>query len=417
MSIGYACITVGVPDTALSSCVMKNASPERLKELIEHNLNSLENMISYNAENAIKLFRISSDLIPFGSSPANTLPWQDIFKEKFESIGKKISQNGIRVSMHPGQYTVLNSPDSEVVKKSIEDLRYHFNVLKLLGTKSESKIILHVGGVYGDKVSALARFCENFSCLDDEIKERIAIENDERNYNAEDVLDLAQKLGIPAVFDNLHNSINPSGISDENKLIKLFAQTWKQKDGRQKIHYSEQKPNAKAGSHSDSVSAKKFLDFYRKINGSSLDIMLEVKDKNLSAVKCLNLLSEEKNIKALENEWSKYKYKVLEMSPTCYGSIRELLKNKTAYPAEDFYSLIEEALISPLFKQNIENAALHIWGYFKKYASQAERKGFFTRLENYLDGKASLLAVKNFLLKLAQKYDEKYLLHSYYFWI
>ncbi len=417
MSIGYACITVGVPKTALSSCIMKNASNERLKELIAHNLNSLENMISYNAQNEIKLFRISSDLIPFGSSPANTLPWKDIFKEKFEIIGEKISKNKIRVSMHPGQYTVLNSPDPEVVKRSIEDLKYHFDILKLLGTKSESKIILHVGGVYGDKKSAVARFCENFTHLDDEIKDRIVIENDERNYNASDILDLSEKLGIPAVFDNLHNFINPSEILDENALIKLFAKTWREKDGRQKIHYSEQKPDAKAGSHSDFVSAGKFLDFYERINGAFLDIMLEVKDKNLSAIKCLNLISQEKNIKALENEWSKYKYKVLEMSPACYSNIRELLKDKQAYPVKEFYAIVEKALLSPLIKQNVENAALHIWGYFKKYASQAERKGFFSRLDAYLNGKANLLTVKNFLLKLAEKYDEEYLLQSHYFWL
>jgi len=119
MKIGYACLTVAVAGTDMKSCIAKNATNENLVAIISNNLKSLQNMLEYNAKNDIKMLRISSDLIPFGSSSINTLNWQDIFKDKLEDIGRYVRDNGLRVSMHPGQYTVLNSVNSQVVKEQL----------------------------------------------------------------------------------------------------------------------------------------------------------------------------------------------------------------------------------------------------------------------------------------------------------
>ena len=125
MRIGYACIAVGVSGANQRTCIKKNASPDKLAEIIEHNLNALETIIDYNLSNKIFLFRISSGLIPFGSSKINSLNWTKLFKSKFQIMGKKILEGGMRTSMHPGQYTVLNSPNSETLYNSIENLKYH----------------------------------------------------------------------------------------------------------------------------------------------------------------------------------------------------------------------------------------------------------------------------------------------------
>jgi UV DNA damage endonuclease len=103
------------------------------------------------------------------------------------------------------------------------------------------------------------------------------------------------------------------------------------KDGRQKVHYSQQARGKSAGSHSGSIAADEFLDFFASLEGDKPDIMLEVKDKNLSAVKCINCTAEQGSIGALELEWGRYKYAVLEKAPDDYRKIRELLK-KSAYP-------------------------------------------------------------------------------------
>ena len=151
LRIGYACQVIGVADTMMRRCMMKNATAERLTDLIYMNLRALENILDYNIQNEIRLFRISSDLIPFGSSPVNKLPWRDMFEAWLITLGKKILSNGIRVSMHPGQYTVLNSIREDTVQRAMEDLEYHANVLRRVVVRSEHKIILHVGGLYEDK--------------------------------------------------------------------------------------------------------------------------------------------------------------------------------------------------------------------------------------------------------------------------
>lgn len=416
MSIGYACLTVGVPGTDQKSCIMKNASEERLTELIAHNLNSLNNMIEYNSRNKIRLFRISSDLIPFGSSPVNVLPWQDMFMPQFRQIGEKIRKHGVRVSMHPGQYTVLNSPNPDVVTRSVEDLKYHCKVLDSLGAGPESKIVLHVGGIYNDKAQAVKTFIANYTQLEDGVKKRLVIENDDKLYNICDVLEIGSKLGIPVIFDNLHHRINccDSTKTDYHWIAECRG-TWTGMDGKQKIHYSQQEPSKKPGSHSEFIAIQEFMDFYLGLEDKDIDIMLEVKDKNLSAVKCIHCTETDQKIKRLEAEWSRYKYTVLERWPAGYQQIRTLLKDKEAYPAVEFYRLAERALQTEIVPGNVVNAALHVWGYFKEKASVKERQAFQKYVEGFLQGKVTVLVLKNYLKRMAERYSEKYLLDSYYF--
>lgn len=416
LKIGYACLTVGVPDTNFKSCIMKNATEERLLTLIEYNLNSLENIIDYNISNKIMLHRITSSLIPFGSSQVNSLAWWDIFKERFDIIGKKVRDSGMRVSMHPGQYTVLNSPNNDVVERSIDDLRYHTMVLDSLNLSKEHKIILHIGGVYEDKKVAINRFIENYKKLDEKIKYRLVIENDDKSYNIEDVLNISSKINIPVIFDNLHHNLNNNSFNiNENKWIELSCKTWGKDDGNQKIHYSQQNPNKNKGAHSETIVSEEFIEFYNRLSNKDIDIMLEVKDKNLSAIKCLNLVSIDKNIKKLELEWSKYKYSILERSATDYKSIRNLLKNKDSYPVVEFYLIIENAFKTEPSIGSIINGLQHVWGYFKNTASNREKEWFLKNIELYEKGEVSLNSIKNFLLRLTNKYDEKYLKSSYYF--
>ncbi len=416
INFGYACLALGVVGTQMKSCKMRTATPERLREIITQNLQALMQLVQYNKENDIYLFRVSSDLIPFGSSPVNTIHWKEEFADTFEKIGKAIADAGMRISMHPGQYTVINSPDEDVVNRAIADLEYHEQVLRLLQTDSGSKIILHVGGAYGDKTAAMKRFCRNWARLSDRVRSRIVLENDERIYNIADVLDIAGHLGVPAVFDTLHHSINlPSQNLSETDWILQCAKTWKSSDGRQKIHYSQQDSEGKPGAHSKSIYTEPFLKFYETVQYMDLDMMLEVKDKNLSAIKCGLLVSDTNNMYTLEREWAKYKYNVLEHSQSAYLTIRALLKDKRAYPVVQFYSILEHTLDEPLETNNAVNALLHVWGYFKKFAQPDEKKRFFSALDKYKSSAAKLATVKNQLHKLAKKYDERYLLQSYYF--
>ena len=114
MRIGYACLAVALEGAQLRTCTLKTAAPERLLSLAGANFAALEHMIDYNITNNISFFRISSDIVPFGSSRANELPWDIELADRLSAIAEKIKASNMRVSMHPGQYTVLNSPNAGV---------------------------------------------------------------------------------------------------------------------------------------------------------------------------------------------------------------------------------------------------------------------------------------------------------------
>jgi UV DNA damage endonuclease len=292
-NIGYACLCIGCPGEGYRTCTQKSISGERLRALSAHNLSVLDRTVDYNIQNGILLFRITSDLIPFGSSPLNTLPWQELFAPELRSIGEKIRKSGMRVSMHPGQYTVLNAEDKHVVKRAILDLRYHSSVLDGLGLGAEHKLVLHVGGVYGDKKAAVRRFAARYSELDAGIRKRLVLENDDTSYTIGDTLNLGTALGIPVVYDTLHNAVNPCDAEKTDAdWIGACRDTWRPADGTQKIHYAQQEPGKKPGSHSATIRIGEFMEFYGSLGERKPDIMLEVKEKNLSAVKCIRSISE-----------------------------------------------------------------------------------------------------------------------------
>ena len=415
MKIGYACLTLGVFNTNFRTCTLKTATPEHLLTLIKHNLDTLDRVIDYNINMGITHFRISSDMIPFGSSPVNTLSWDEIFKEEFHLIAEKLKATNTRVSMHPGQYTVLNSPNEDVVKRAVEDLAYHARFLTALETEKSSKIILHIGGVYGDKEAAIVRFEKNYHLLSQAIKNRLVIENDDKSYHIGDVLAIGLRNHIPVVYDNLHNKVLPFDNSkDDHYFITLANKTWTTEDGTQKIHYSQGAKLKRAGSHSKTIDLEVLDAFINSI--PDVDIMLEVKDKNLSAVKAANLMTPNKKISNLEKEWARYKYNILEHDPELYKEIRILLKDKESYPIIRFYFLIDQALLVEPNEGTRINAASHVWGYFKESATEKERKQYASYIESFKKGTYSINAVKGLLLKLAVKYKNDYLLSSYYFY-
>lgn len=264
MNIGYVSQTFGLPNEKFKTVRMKNATEEKLQELIKHNLSNLMKIMDYNIENNVHMFRIISDVIPFCSHEVNTLKWWELFSDQLEQIGEKAKEHGIRLSMHPGQYTVLNSPDPNVVERSVVDLACHTRFLDALQLDSSHKIILHVGGVYGDKEQAMARFIENYQKLDPAIQKRLIIENDDRHYTVADVLFIAQETGAPVVFDNLHHACHPDLAKSEMEWLMEVRKTWRNEDGRQKIHYAQQDPNKRLGAHAQTIDLENSMTFIKE---------------------------------------------------------------------------------------------------------------------------------------------------------
>ena len=285
LRIGYACINTSLPSSNRTTR-LDRATPERLLELAQANLGALDTILRWNVARGIGLFRISSEVIPFGSHPVNRLAWWDLLSEQLSGLGVLIRAAGMRVSMHPGQYTVLNSIRPEVVESSLVELEYHTRFLNSLGLDSSHKIILHLGGVYGDKPASMARFVENAARLSTSAQRRLVLENDERSYTLDDALWVSERSGCPVIFDVFHHGWNPSlpGL-DLRGLISAAGKTWSPRDGRQKMHYSDPWPGKPRGSHSFSVDVDAFGRFYQQVSDLELDVMLEVKDKEQSVLR------------------------------------------------------------------------------------------------------------------------------------
>ncbi len=289
MKIGYPCINRSIGCTANSTFRLKNYSDDNLITKVTNNLECLQKILEYNVENGFLFFRISSDLIPFASHPICKFNWKKYFNKKFLEIGSYIKKHDMRISMHPDQFVLINSPNKEIVKKSIADLKWHCEVLDAMGLDASAKVQIHVGGVYGDKESAINRFIENYKQLPDLIKKRLAIENDERLFSLRDCLTVSKKVNIPVIFDSFHHSILNNGESFF-EAVKLAQSTWTKKDGKLMTDYSSQEPKSKIGKHIEHIDIDDFKNYIDLTKGTDFDIMLEIKDKEKSAKEALMII-------------------------------------------------------------------------------------------------------------------------------
>jgi len=288
MKIGYPCINHSLECKGDKTFRLKSYSEERLRETVENNLKCLSKILQYNLDHQIFFFRISSDLIPFASHPICKYPWQDEFKSNFKEIGSFIKKHKIRISMHPDQFIIINAKDNVIVKRSVKELIYHSQVLDLLKLDYTAKIQLHIGGVYGEKNESLKRFINNYERLNKEIKNRLVIENDHQRYNLKDCLYLSNKISIPILFDYFHHQIYNCN-EKLNKAISDYVSTWEKKDGIPLCDYSSQRPGYTKGSHAHKIDKKNFRQFLELTKPYDMDIMLEIKDKEKSAIKAINI--------------------------------------------------------------------------------------------------------------------------------
>ena len=289
MKIGYPCINRGIGCSSNSTFRLASYTEERLVQKVENNLNCLSKILHYNVSKGFYFFRISSDLVPFASHPVCTFDWAGHFREKLRKVGEFIKEHSIRISMHPDQFVIINALKEDVVERSVRELEYHRTVLDKMGLDSIAKIQIHLGGVYGDKNSAIARFIERYNSLSESLKSRLVIENDDRSYSLEDCLSAHEKIGIPVIFDAFHHQCLNNGEALRQSL-ELSASTWKESDGIPMVDYSSQQNGQRPGSHAKTLNKELFKKFVHETRGLDFDLMLEIKDKETSALKALKIL-------------------------------------------------------------------------------------------------------------------------------
>ena len=166
--LGFVASVLSEDISTSRTCRLKNATRFRIRELVSENLTALDRVITFLERERILLYRITSNLIPFASHPMNPIEWWSEFAPQLSAIGGRLRALGVRVSTHPGQFTVLNSPNAAVVRAAVSELEYHARLLDALGVDPTAKIILHVGGLYaGGEADAMDRFCAVASDLPD----------------------------------------------------------------------------------------------------------------------------------------------------------------------------------------------------------------------------------------------------------
>ena len=267
------------------TCRLKNATDGRLRELIRENLDALGRVIDFLERRRILLYRLTSNLIPFASHPVNQLRWWDEFAEDFAALGKRFRTLGVRVSTHPGQFTVLNSPSPAIVAAAVAELEYQARLLDAFGTDASAKIVLHVGGLYaGSETVAMDRFCQAASTLSERVRRRLVVENDDRLFDASEVLLVARQVGVPVVFDWLHHHANPCRAPLAEVVPEIFD-TWRVADGRPKVHLSSQAADAPRGAHADFIEPADALAFFAALPPQPFDCMLEAKQKDRALLK------------------------------------------------------------------------------------------------------------------------------------
>lgn len=279
LRVGYACVNTQLPSSA-RTLRLANVTHDRLRELIASNLDALETILRWNEAHGIAVFRLTSNLIPFGSHAANELAWWEEFAPRFAELGRLMLAGGMSISTHPGQYTVLASARPEVVDAAVAELAYHDRLLSAFGLDESHRIVLHAGPP--------DRFAAGFERLTPGAAARLVLENDER-WPLEPVLELAGLLGVPVVFDVFHHELAPSFSGESTRdLVLRVGETW---SSRQEVHFSTQAPGKRPGAHADALDVEAFRRFAAEVGDLPLDCVLEVKDKERSALRARELLA------------------------------------------------------------------------------------------------------------------------------
>lgn len=299
VKLGYACITNCINDSSSSpytySEYLKDGDIDKLDRVIISNLKSLNNIIDYNIKNNIHFYRISSKIIPLATKDDVKFDYTNKYKSYYDTIGKKISDSKMRVDFHPDQFCVLNSVKSDVVSNSVKILEYHYNLLNMLNV-NDKILILHVGSSTFGKENSISRFINNFNKLPIYLRKCIAIENDDKVFNVNDVLKISKVTSIPIVLDYHHHLCNKSDFS----FADIFN-SWG--NSRVKMHFSSPKNKRDYRSHNEYINGDDFINFIEilKKYDRDIDIMLEAKGKDDSLFRLVRYIKYKTDYKFIDD--------------------------------------------------------------------------------------------------------------------
>lgn len=301
-------LRLGVPVKILGNPELKSHDARRSTSAphLKVSLGYLDQIFDYLAQHKIDMYRMSSDLAPYATHP-DMPQFHAMVREsaaELAAAGEKARRLGLRLSFHPSQFIVLNSPDPELVRKSTWDLLSQAEMLDAMGLGLEAVLVVHVGGVYENKDAARARWADTWTTLPEPVRRRLVLEHDDLRFSAQDVLWLHDHTGVRLIFDHQHFwCLNPEQ-ADMRQTLERILRTWPE-GVRPKVHFSSPRTelrqlvrkDRKTGKnvtvnaapvwtgHADFVNPFEFIAFMRVAEGLDFDVMLEAKSKDLALIK------------------------------------------------------------------------------------------------------------------------------------
>src|SRR4051812_4600305 len=268
----------------------------------------LHSVFDYLDRNDIRMYRMASSLVPYATHPDMPQFHRQLSEcaNELAELGARANELGIRLSFHPGQYTVLNSERPEVVAAAVRDLELHAEVLDLMDQLAEAVVVLHVGGRGDSTAAACDRFVAGFGRLSQRARSRLVLENDDRLFGLGDVLRLSSRTGVRIVWDAHHHAcLNPDRIP-EREALRLALGTWP-RGVVPKVHYSSPKTAISGdrlpprSAHADLIDPFAFERFLREVvKTANVDVMLEAKAKDLALLRLRAELESLRPRRALE---------------------------------------------------------------------------------------------------------------------
>ncbi|HEY8465203.1 MAG TPA: UV DNA damage repair endonuclease UvsE [Solirubrobacterales bacterium] len=274
-------------------------------------LGYLREILAYLERADVRMYRMATALAPYASHPELTQFHGQVAECEAElaEVGERARAAGVRLSTHPGQYTVLNSENPGVRDAAVAELEVQAALLDALGMPPEGVMVLHIGGTAGGKDAALDRFAAGFERLCERARARLVVENDDRSFGLADALRVAERCGVPVVWDALHHRCHDPDRIPDAEALRLALATWPA-GVVPKIHFSSPRldvtqrkqrrgrraerrwvlPELRA--HADLIDPVAFEAFLREASPErDFDIMLEAKAKDLALLRLREQLS------------------------------------------------------------------------------------------------------------------------------
>lgn len=263
----------------------RKEAEHKLSELCLANVQSLHQALVFCNENRIGCFRVLSQLLPLYTHPEYGYRLEDLsnYSDIHEVLGEcrcYSEKHQIRLTFHPDQFVVLNSPREEVVESSISELEYQAKVAELIGA---DVINIHLGGVYGDKAASVLRLKRNTKRLSVRVRQRLTFENDDRSFTPEDVLRFSADTDYPMVYDVHHHRCLSDNLSVSETMERVI-ETW---DREPLFHISspiEGWQGARPERHHDYIDLD---DFPKEWLNRELTVEVEAKAKELAVKKLM----------------------------------------------------------------------------------------------------------------------------------